>query len=290
MPLKRNYARYAPTSGGAVYLYHSPDEFLESEPKTGIASILYGHATLDLQLLRRSSNNLVVVFHAAADPKTFTLPIFVGQSITHDLEASVLYVSDPSLDFGIPIGWFSGDKKRQLQVDLARLIRHIATECCCENIVFLGSSAGGFASLFYGHKFPGSLSIAINPQTNIDAYHSDKVSTYYNACWGGTPPAPDQVVSNLLELYDSSFPNYVLFLQNQRDSFHIRNHYHPWEERFRELYGELWCTLQGDWGEGHAAPPAYLQELVLKFALSFSGQWQDLMKEDDFKDDMEFLE
>lgn len=101
---------------------------------------------------------------------------------------------------------------------------------------------------------------------------------------------PDQVVSNLLELYDSSFPNYVLFLQNQRDSFHIRNHYHPWEERFRELYGELWCTLQGDWGEGHAAPPAYLQELVLKFALSFSGQWQDLMKEDDFKDDMEFLE
>ena len=110
-----------------MYLYRDLDEFINCEPLTGISSISYGVGTLDLQLIRRETPNLVVVFHAAADPATSTLPIFVGQSITHDLEASILYLSDPSLDFGIPIGWFAGDKLRNLQHDLLRLIRYVAS-------------------------------------------------------------------------------------------------------------------------------------------------------------------
>lgn len=290
MPLKRNYARYAPTSGGYVYLYESPSEFLKDRPRTGISSIFYGNGILDLQLLRRSSNNLVVIFHAAADPKSSTLPIFVGQSITHDLDASILYVSDPSLDFGIPIGWFAGDQNRPLQNDLVGITRHIASECGAQNLIFQGASAGGFAALFYSHQFPGSLAIAINPQTDIDAYHPNKVAAYKHACWGGQEPDSKLAVTNLLELYRTSFPNFVLFMQNQRDDFHIENHYRPWEKRFRELYGKQWCTLQGDWGDGHAAPSPYLQELVLKFSLSFDGQWMTLMREDDFKDGLEFPE
>ena len=49
MPLKRNYARYAPTSGGNVYLYRDLEEFINCEPLTGISSISYGVGTLDLQ-------------------------------------------------------------------------------------------------------------------------------------------------------------------------------------------------------------------------------------------------
>lgn len=288
MPLKRNYARYAPTSGGNVYLYRDLEEFINCEPLTGISSISYGVGTLDLQLIRRETPNLVVVFHAAADPATSTLPIFVGQSITHDLEASILYLSDPSLDFGIPIGWFAGDKSRNLQRDLRRLIRHVALSTGARNIIFQGSSAGGFAALHYSHELPGSLAIAINPQTNISAYHADKVAQYFNTCWNGHPPQPTQAITDLLELYGDSFSNNALFLQNRGDQFHIENHYRPWASLFEDLYAEKWCTLQGDWGNGHAAPPPDLQELVLKFALTFDGDWSSLMKEEDFEDGLEF--
>lgn len=288
MPLKRNFARYASSSGGDVFLYRDLDEFITCEPLTGISCISYGTGTLDLQLIRRDSSSLIVVFHAAADPATSTLPIFVGQSITHDLEASILYVSDPSLDLGIPIGWFAGDKSRRLQDDLLRVIRHIATSIKAKNLILQGSSAGGFASLYYAHELPGSLAVAINPQTNIAAYHADKVAQYFNTCWSGHPPQPTQAVTNLLELYSGSFSSNILFLQNRGDQFHIDNHYRPWAERFEDLYAEKWCTLQGDWGIGHAAPPPELQELVLKFALSFDGEWRKLMKEEDFENDFAF--
>lgn len=282
MPVKRNFARYAPTSGGNVYLYRDLEEFTACEPLTGISCISYGAGTLDLQLVRRESSNLVVVFHAAADPATSTLPIFVGQSITHDLEASILFISDPSLDFGIPIGWFVGDEKRRLQIDLLQVIRHIASAIEAQNVIFQGSSAGGFAALFYAHEVPGSLAVAVNPQTNVVAYHADKVAQYFNSCWGGHQPQSAQAITNVLELYSSSFPSYVLFLQNREDFFHVHGHYRPWETRFETLYGERWCTLLGDWGAGHTAPPPDLLELVLKFSLTFEGEWANLMKEDDF--------
>lgn len=284
MPLKRNFARYAPTSGSDVYLYRRLEEFLDSEPFTGISSISYGAGTLDLQLISRESQNLVTVFHAAADPAKTTLPVFVGHKITQDLDASILLVSDPSLDFAIPIGWFAGDHERRLQHDLAQAIQHVAVAVGARNLIFQGSSAGGFAALYYAHGFPGSLAVAVNPQTNIAAYHADKVAQYFNSCWNGTPPLPAQAVTDLLQLYDGSFSNCVLFLQNQQDQFHIENHYRPWAARFKDLYAEKWCTLQGDWGKGHAAPPPELQELVLKFALSFEGDWGSLMKEEDFED------
>lgn len=288
MPLKRNFARYAPTSGENVYLYRDLEEFLACEPLTGISSIPYGAGTLDLQLIRRESSNLVVVFHAAANPAKTTLPVFVGHTITQELEASILLVSDPSLDFGIPIGWFAGDERRQLQTDLAHTIRHVSEALGARNLILQGSSAGGFAALYFAHKFPGSLAVAVNPQTNIAAYHADKVTQYFKTCWNGQVPRPEHAVTNLLDLYGDSFPNNVLFLQNRGDQFHIENHYRPWADRFEGLYGEKWCTLQGNWGAGHAAPPPELQELVLKFALSFDGDWDRLMKEEDFEDGFAF--
>lgn len=288
MHIKRNFARYSHLSGEDVYLYRNLGEFLDQVPDTGISSILYGQGTLDLQLIDRKSENLVVIFHAAADPAKTTLPIFVGHGITRNLDASVLFVSDPSLDCGIPIGWFAGDNNRHLQKDLTEVIHHIANGLGANNIIFQGSSAGGFAALFYSHAFPSSLAIPVNPQTDISKYHPDKVITYINTCWGGVHPTPSQAETNMLETYTSSFPNHVLFLQNRKDHFHLDNHYRPWAEMFSECYGERWCTLQGDWGEGHAAPPAYLQEVVLQFCLSFSGRWDELMKEDDFNDGIAF--
>ena len=78
---------------GSVYLFRSIAEFEAAEVPAGISSIAYGAGTLDLLLVHRPSQNLVVIFHAAADPATVSLPIFVGQGITQNLDASVLFLS-----------------------------------------------------------------------------------------------------------------------------------------------------------------------------------------------------
>lgn len=288
MQVKRNYARYSHLSGEDVYLYRNVDEFLTVAPDTGITSIFYGEGTLDLHIINRNSENLVVVFHAAADPTKTTLPIFVGHGITRKLDASVLLVSEPSLDFDIPIGWFIGDQNRNLQSDLATSIRHIAKSLGAKNIIFQGNSAGGFAALYYSHNFPGSLAIPINPQTDVAKYHPDKVLKYLETCWGASATTHIPACTNLLDLYTSSFPNFVLFVQNTKDQFHMINHYRPWADLFSGEFGDRWCTLQGDWGEGHAAPPAHFQELILQLSLSFNGKWSELLKEDDFHDGIIF--
>lgn len=280
MPLKRNFARYAPTpTGKSVYLFRSLSEFEAEDVPAGISSIPYGDGTLDLLLVRRDAPNLVVIFHAAADPATATLPIFVGLGITESLHASVLYVSDPAMDFHIPIGWYAGDHERHLQSDLQSVIRHVAASVGATNIIFHGSSAGGFASLVYSHAFPGSLAIAINPQTDIHRYHQSKVEEYLRACWQGLKPTPDQAATNALELYAGSFPNYVLYLQNQRDDFHLTNHYAPWAQRFSDSAGTRWTTITEDWGEGHAPPPPLLQEGLLHHVLSYDGDWGRLIRD-----------
>lgn len=281
MALKRNFSRYAATSD-TVYLFHDLQDYLNSEIPTGISSIAYGFGTLDTQLIRRDSATLIVVFHAAANPATLTLPIFIGHKITRETDASVLFVSDPSLDFRIPSGWFAGDAARPLQQDLVKVIRHVSQSVLAKHIIFQGSSAGGFASMFYSHEFPGSLAIAVNPQTNLRNHYPERVNPYLNACWADLSDQPVPTL-DLLELYEESFPNFLLYLQNRRDSFHIEHHYTPWANAFDGLFGERWSTLAGDWGDGHAAPPPFFQAAIFDFALSFQGDWAELLRSDDFE-------
>lgn len=283
MPLQRNFARYASAAAnGSVYLFRSLTEFEATQIPSGISSITYGAGTLDILLVRRESPNLVVIFHAAADPSSVSLPIFVGQGITQNLDASILFVSDPALDFQIPIGWYAGDRERPLQSDLQRVIRHIASTIDAQNIIFEGSSAGGFAALVYSHGFPSSLAVAVNPQTDIFRYHEGQVDMYLSACWNGSKPDADNAITSAIDLYSDSFPNHVLYLQNQRDEFHVQNHYEPWAQRFAELSGARWQKIEGDWGDGHAPPPPFLQEAVLQYALSFDGHWDRLIQDGEF--------
>ena len=91
---ERDYSRYE----GDAYTYGSLDEFAAGNVPSGIHAISYGAGALDVRLVPRSSNALVVAFHAAVDLTAATLPVFTGQKVTQDLDASVLFVSDPSLD------------------------------------------------------------------------------------------------------------------------------------------------------------------------------------------------
>ena len=105
---------------------------------------------------------------------------------------------------------------------------------------------------------------------------------YYDACWAGKPPSPEDAETDIIGLYQRSFPNYVLYVQNEGDDFHITNHYSPWLSAFCPLVGQRWATFLGNWGEGHAAPPPFLQEATLQYALSFDGEWARFIQDEEF--------
>lgn len=272
---QRDLTRYISNKVPLIH-HRSVQSFLQTDLNSGIHEIRYGSGTLDLMLEKAPSKNLLVIFHAAAGP-SHTTPIFTGRRIAQSADASRLFVSDPSLDLGVRIGWFAGDEDRPLQIDLPCLIQHAASSTGAERIIFFGPSAGGFASLYYSHVFPNSLSVAVNPQTAISRYYGHLTESYYSAAW----PHEEQrlgLVDDIVPLYQDESTNYVVYMQNSQDDFHIEHHLRPWEEATSNSLGSSWFLLSDDWGDGHTPPPAFFLESVLQYATTFEGGWDDLIE------------
>ena len=99
-----------------------------------------------------------------------------------------MFVSDPMLERGCGIGWFTGDNDCKFQAKLVAILQKVQKDLDASNLIFYGSSAGGFAALYYSHQFPNSLAVVSNPQTNIAEYHEAAVKQY--ACLLYTSPSP----------------------------------------------------------------------------------------------------
>lgn len=279
MALTRNYSRY----DADTILYTDYGEFFSTPLRSGIHAVPYHGSLLELWVHDRGASTTLVLFHAAVDLSAFTLPVFTGVNLGAELEANLVFISDPCLDLGISTTWFTGDQKRPLQKDLVDILAHVQKELGARHLMFYGASAGGFASMFYSHAFPGSLAIASNPQTNIADFYPEHVTAYENAAWDGAL-AEAAAVTNLCGLYEESFPNTVIYLQNTCDAMHVENHMRPWDARVRtqqEVGGRLAYCLD-DWDEGHQPPPFFLVEAILKSAVAVEGDWKRLLEDDVF--------
>ncbi|MGV0361493.1 hypothetical protein ACUY2X_05270 [Corynebacterium minutissimum] len=292
MTLRRNYARY----GASTIFYNSIEEFVSAplpafeEYKAEAISIRYGTAFMDLLVENRGADTTIVLFHAAINPAGTSLPVFIGRQLVDTIDANLIYVSDPSLDHGTPIGWFTGDENRAFQEDLTQCLGHleknlhpdISTTELGRRMVFFGASAGGFAALYYSWRFTGSLAIVSNPQTHIGRYLEPQVKVYRQKCWSGRKLSETTMTFDLVEQYSQGFGNYVAYLQNRRDELHYSQHFLPWSEAASK-HPDQWKLLLGDWGEGHAPAPMELLVGVLGFAASVNGDWKQLLNDEEFQ-------
>jgi len=261
-------------------IFDSPQAFLEGDIRPGLITVEAGGLNIDVLYEPAGSKTTVVIFHAALSRENVTLPMFTGRRITQDGPVNRIYVSDPGLyaDPELTLSWYAGTSTLPLQTVLPPIIERLVVEAGGDRLMFFGASGGGFAAMFYSRLFPESLAVAVNPQTvlkNFPAYTLRQFTERAFPNFTQTEVLDHAVCSDLRIPYTESFPNYVIYIQNERDD-HREKHLEPFLEAIGDK-GRV-AVVFGDWGDGHVAPPnEYLRDFLSNLTGS-PGPWRDAVR------------
>lgn len=203
---------------------------------------------LEALLLNNHSDTLVVSLHGATNRGRKSLPRFEWFRTLRKTEYSSLYFSDPclQLDPGIELSWYTGWREFDLYPLLADWTRSAAAAIGATNILFTGSSGGGFAALQVATLIPGSVALPFSPQTSISKYKVRGTSfaaqrSYLRVVMPDLEPeqslhdldkeqdwgAPLGGRLSAVTRYQEDQQNYVHYVQNRNDYWHYVDHFLP---------------------------------------------------------------
>lgn len=206
---------------------------------------------LDALLINQQSDVLVVAFHGATNRQTKTLPRFEWMRTLRKTEYSSMYFSDPCLNLNerLALAWYTGWEGCNLYPIIADWITKAAEAVNASNIVLLGSSGGGFASLQISSYIPESVALSFNSQTRISSYRSSGVNYGHQRSYlrhvmphlkpptklEELEPEYDWAASmgerlSVIARYRHSQPNFVYYVQNMNDYHHVDDHYLPFRQ------------------------------------------------------------
>ena len=257
-----------------IFSHSSLDSFGSTGLQNGIHSISYGDGLLDLMIEDRNAETTIIFFHAAVPFRKATLPVFSGLSVSADLDANLVLVSDPGLENGTNLTWYAGDSERNLQHDLTNVLNQVLKNFARHKYtITYGNSGGGFASLIYAAKLPNCTAMAVNPQTEIGNYHPKAVERFTDTCWNGLPLDAVPITTNVADIYEIPCSTRVVYIQAMGDE-HVSDHMQPFFER---VHPENQVGIRFLWnGVGHQAPHKKLVTAMLEDVISSRGDWEDL--------------
>lgn len=221
---------------------------------SGTYAFTVGEMPVDLRFDDRGYDTTVVFFHPAITKSVRRYPVFSGSTFSEHLQANRLFISDPSLyvDQRLRLAWYAGSKHQPtLQDELTTIISRFVRPG--DRLIFFGASGGGFASLYYATKFPGSIAVPVNAQTTIGAYVPTIVNRYLGYAWDGLSIDQLPVCTDVRDLYRNPVANTVVYVQNTGDRDHMDNHFAPFMDALPQ--GHRISSLLVDAGEGHIPPP-----------------------------------
>lgn len=206
-----------------------------------------------------TSGTVIPVFFngAVAARETKTGPFFSGSRLADKGGFGFIAVSDPSLglDLSLGLAWYAGNRYSKVQDQITAVLASIAAKTGQE-LLFIGGSGGGFASLYYGGRLETVASAVVwNPQTEIHKYNPAFVENYMKHAWDGEEncTAQTSVVGSL--------PKRLVYMQNASD-WHVSGHTQPFLEaahfthRGRGVYVEDSAVVCfASYGDGHAPLP-----------------------------------
>jgi len=243
----------------------------------GLLAIEEADTSIDVLYEPRGALTTVVFFHAAITAPNVKLPYITGQTLHGGAHVNRIWIADPSLyrDPALGLAWYTGTDALPLDERIPDLIGRLHRAAGGNRLVLFGPSGGGYAALRHGHAIPGSLAIAVNPQTSIARYSRSHVVKYARIAFGASSDAEvdeviDRIDGDLCRRYEVD-GNFVIYVQNRGD-WHREAHMRPFLERVARR-DRVW-TLEGEWGKGHVVvPPDVLRELVTA-VVSTSGPWE----------------
>ena len=189
-------------------------------------------------------SKLFVMTTAAVERSRMTLPNFnrwtwagAGKFPGH-----VLCIADPTLELNedMKLGWYLGTESHDATDELCKIVLQCANALGVskDQIVFWGSSGGGFAALSLASRIEGATAVSINAQTDVFAYESKRVVQMVKKfCFA------DHSVEDIKQMFgwrvdmslawEKNQRSKIIFIQNRLD---IHHHYH---------YQPFWTSLGG---------------------------------------------
>lgn len=135
-------------------------------------------------------NKPLVVFGQSAITPPVKLPIFHRWSWIEEGDYSALFINDATLylDEKLEGGWLQGTENHFYMDTYITIIRNFAKllNISHSQILFFGSSAGGFTSMQMATRLKGSHALVQIPQVDMTTYHLPNVTQkLYTHCYPG---------------------------------------------------------------------------------------------------------
>jgi hypothetical protein len=155
------------------FIFNMEELKLAQFPLDELFSLQVNHNNVKYEFLVRFSSinkNLICFGSGSYDPKRENIspPIYRRHSWQKEFEESVIYYNDPTLynDPNLTLGWGVGKNEEWYLPVIADIIRILAKKNGIEheNILFFGSSGGGFTAIILSTFIKNSTVMVNNPQ------------------------------------------------------------------------------------------------------------------------------
>lgn len=190
--------------------------------------------------LKRNNDKLIVFSNGAVDPNKSELPVYMRSSWSENISASSIYLDDPTLhDTKMRLGWGQGVGSRFYLEEFAEILKKLfdILSIKYKNIIFYGSSAGGFMSMILSILIEDSIAVVNNPQTNVLNYLRPYVKRMLSHSY--SIDDIESVESNILYRLDvvaavkhyGKLPGKLYYFQNYKCEGDIDKHQRPFVKK-----------------------------------------------------------
>lgn len=171
-------------------------------------------------------------------------PFFQRHSWMNSLTDSVIYYNDPTLYLGdhLLVGWGQGTKDRFYLKDIATILEKLIEKINIlhKNVLFYGSSAGGFMSLILAGYIKESIALVNSTQTCLTKWLKVPVMQVFTLSYPGLSMEevleqfPERI--NVINFYNyiKYVPN-IYYLQNAYCEIDVNDHVIPFIQGLQKM-------------------------------------------------------
>lgn len=153
--------------------------------------VYHNHVKYEFLVRFASDNQNMVCFGSGAyDPAILKPPIYRRHSWQGEFKESVIYYNDPTLylDPELRLGWGMGKNDEWYMLVIADIIRILANkrQIVPENLLFFGSSGGGFTAIILATLCRDASVTVNNPQIFLENYYKHYFDQMLQVCFDET--------------------------------------------------------------------------------------------------------